>query len=275
MNWDVLDTFWQAAWPKLFDFGKTLLMALLIWIIGKKLIKMTTRIVKRAFDKASIDDGVETFLLSMIRILLYGVLIVVLAGTVGVETGSIIALLGSAGLAIGLALQGSLSNFAGGVLILILKPFRIGDYIVANGMEGTVIGIEIFYTRLRTGDNRIVVLPNGNLSNSDLINVSHEDTRRLDVTISVDYESDLPKVKTILFDIGSKLEYSLKDEEHPITSFISNYGASGIDVVLRFWVKSENYWDAKWTVNDRLKEVFDKEGIVIPYNQLDVTIKNK
>ena len=145
MNWDVLDAFWQAAWPKLFDFGKTLLIALLIWIIGKKLIKMAVRITKRAFDKANIDDGVETFLLSMIRILLYGVLVVMLAGTVGVETGSVLALLGSAGLAIGLALQGSLSNFAGGVLILILKPFRIGDYIVVNGMEGTVIGIEIFY----------------------------------------------------------------------------------------------------------------------------------
>ena len=275
MKWDVLDTFWQAAWPKLFDFGKTLLIALLIWIIGKKLIKMTTRIVKHAFDKANIDDSVESFLLSMIRIVLYGVLVVMLAGTVGVETGSIIALLGSAGLAIGLALQGSLSNFAGGVLILILKPFRIGDYIVANGMEGTVIGIEIFYTRLRTGDNRIVVLPNGKLSNSDLINVSQEDTRRLDIVISVGYESDLQKVKTILFDIGSKLEYSLKDEGHPITSFVDNYGASGIDVKLRFWTKSGDYWTAKWAVNDLLKEAFDREGIVIPYNQLDVTIKNK
>ena len=213
--------------------------------------------------------------MSVLRIVLYGVLIVILAGTVGIETGSIVALLGSAGLAIGLALQGSLSNFAGGVLILILKPFRIGDYIVANGMEGTVTGIDIFYTKLLTVDNRMVVLPNGALSNSNLINVSHEPIRRVDLVASVDYASDIKKVKAILFDIGSNLEYSFEDEGHPIQVYVDTYGDSAINVGLRFWVNAEVYWDAKWAASEQIKEKFDQAGISIPFKQLDVMIKNK
>ncbi len=275
MDFSVLESFLNAAWPKAFAIVKIIVVALLIWIIGKKVIKLVLKITKRALEKGNVDDGVESFLMSLVRILLYGVLIVILAGTVGIETGSIIALLGSAGLAIGLALQGSLSNFAGGVLILILKPFKIGDYIVANGMEGTVTGIDIFYTKLRTGDNRVVVLPNGNLSNSDLINVSHEPTRRVDVVASVDYASDIKKVKEILFDIGSNLEYSFEDEGHPIQVYVNSYEASSIDVGLRFWVNAGDYWTAKWTANELIKEKFDAAGISIPFNQLDVMIKNK
>ena len=275
MDFSVLESFLNAAWPKAFAIVKIIVVALLIWIIGKKVIKLVLKITKRALEKGNVDDGVESFLMSLVRSLLYGVLIVSLAGTVGIETGSIIALLGSAGLAIGLALQGSLSNFAGGVLILILKPFKIGDYIVANGMEGTVTGIDIFYTKLRTGDNRVVVLPNGNLSNSDLINVSHEPTRRVDVVASVDYASDIKKVKEILFDIGSNLEYSFEDEGHPIQVYVNSYEASSIDVGLRFWVNAGDYLTAKWTANELIKEKFDAAGISIPFNQLDVMIKNK
>lgn len=275
MDWEVLESFLAAAWPKAFDIVKIIVAALLIWFIGKKVIKLVLKITKHALEKADIDDGVETFLMSLIRILLYGVLIVVLAGTVGINTTSVITLLGSAGLAIGLALQGSLSNFAGGVLILVLKPFRIGDYIVVNGMEGTVTSIDIFYTKLRTGDNRVVVLPNGTLSNSDLINASQEKIRRVDVMACVDYGSDIKKVKEILFDIGSNLEYSFEDEGHPIQVYVSSYEASSIDVGLRFWVNAGDYWKAKWTVNELMKEKFDAAGISIPFNQLDVMIKNK
>ncbi|MBQ9767501.1 MAG: mechanosensitive ion channel [Lachnospiraceae bacterium] len=272
---DALEAFWSAAWPKLFEIGKVIVVALLIWYIGKKVIKLALKLVKGALERSKVDDGVQSFLMSLVRILLYGVLIVILAGTVGIETGSIIALLGSAGLAIGLALQGSLSNFAGGVLILILKPFKIGDYIVANGMEGTVTGIDIFYTKLRTGDNRVVVLPNGTLSNSDLINASQEPIRRVDMVASVDYESDIKKVKAILFDIGSNLEYSFEDEGHPIQVYVDTYGDSAINVGLRFWVNAGDYWAAKWTANEQIKEKFDAAGISIPFNQLDVMIKNK
>jgi len=275
VDWEVLETFWTAAWPKIFNLGKIIIVALLIWFIGKRVISLTLKITKRALEKGKVDDGVQSFLMSLARILLYGILIVILAGTVGIETGSIIALLGSAGLAIGLALQGSLSNFAGGVLILILKPFRIGDYIIVNGMEGTVTGIDIFYTKLKTGDNRVVVLPNGTLSNSDLINASQEPIRRVDMIASVDYGSDIKKVKAILFDIANDLEYSFEDEEHPIVVYVDTYGDSAINVGLRFWVNSGDYWNAKWTANEQIKEKFDAAGISIPFNQLDVMIKNK
>ena len=275
LDFSVLESFLDAAWPKAFAIVKIIVVALLIWIIGKKVIKLVLKITKRALEKGKVDEGVQSFLMSLVRILLYGVLVVILIGTVGIDTSSVIALLGSAGLAVGLALQGSLSNFAGGVLILILKPFKIGDYIVANGMEGTVTGIDIFYTKLRTGDNRVVVLPNGNLSNSDLINVSQEPIRRVDMVASVDYDSDIKKVKQILFDIASNLEYSFEDEGHPIQVYVNSYEASSIDVGLRFWVNAGDYWAAKWTANEQMKEKFDAAGISIPFNQLDVMIKNK
>ena len=201
VDFSVLESFLAAAWPKAFEIVKLIVVALFIWFIGKRVIKLILKVTKHALEKGKVDDGVQSFLMSLIRILLHGVLIVVLVGTIGINTTSIITLLGSAGVAIGLALQGSLSNFAGGVLILILKPFKIGDYIVAKGLEGTVTGIDIFYTKLLTTDNRLVVLPNGSLSNSDLVNVSHEPTRRVDLVASVDYGSDIKKVKTILFDM--------------------------------------------------------------------------
>ena len=226
-------------------------------------------------EKGKVDEGVQSFLMSLVRIALYAILIVVLVGTVGIETTSIAAMFASAGVAIGLALQGSLSNFAGGVLILILKPFKIGDYIVAKGLEGTVVSIDIFYTKLLTVDNRLVVLPNGSLSNSDLVNVSHEPTRRVDLVASVDYGSDIKKVKAILFDIGSNLEYSFEDEGHPVQVYVNSYEASSIDLGLRFWVNAEDYWTAKWEATEQIKEKFDAAGISIPFNQLDVMIKNK
>jgi len=275
MDFSVLESFLAAAWPKAFEIVKIIVVALLIWFIGKKLIKLALKVTKRALEKGKVDDGVQSFLMSLIRILLYGVLLVVLVSTVGINTTSIITLLGSAGVAIGLALQGSLSNFAGGVLILILKPFKIGDYIVAKGLEGTVTGIDIFYTKLLTTDNRLVVLPNGSLSNSDLVNVSHEPTRRVDLVASVDYGSDIKKVKTILFDIGSNLEYSFEDEAHPVQVYVNSYEASSIDLGLRFWVKAEDYWTAKWEATEQIKNKFDAAGISIPFNQLDVMIKNK
>ena len=275
MDASVLRTFWEAAWPTVFAIVKTIVVILLIWFVGKKLIGLALKITKRALEKGKVDEGVQSFLMSLIRILLYAVLIVVLVSTVGINTTSIITLLGSAGVAIGLALQGSLSNFAGGVLILILKPFKIGDYIVAKGLEGTVTGIDIFYTKLLTTDNRLVVLPNGSISNSDLVNVSHEPTRRVDLVASVDYGSDIKNVKSILFDIGNNLEYSFEDEGHPVQVYVDTYGDSAINLGLRFWVKAEDYWSAKWEATEQIKEKFDAAGISIPFNQLDVMIKNK
>lgn len=270
---DALALFWSAAWPKLLEIGKLLIAAVLIWIIGKKVIKFALKIAKRALERGKVDGGVQSFLMSMLRIVLHGVLVVILAGTVGIETGSIIALLGSAGLAIGLALQGSLSNFAGGVLILILKPFKIGDYIVANGMEGVVTGIDIFYTKLCTTDNCVVVIPNGSLSNSNIKNVTKEPLRRVDLIASVAYESDIKLVKRLLFELASGVEYLVEDEAHPVQVYVDAYGESAINLGLRFWTKTENYWSAKWEATEKMKEVFDRNQISIPYNQLDVMIK--
>lgn len=277
MSFDIstIIAFFTAVWPTVFSIIKLIVIALLIWFIGKRVIGLILKVTKHALEKGKIDEGVQSFLMSLVRIALYAILIVVLVGTVGIETSSIAAVFASAGVAIGLALQGSLSNFAGGVLILILKPFKIGDYIVAKGLEGTVTSIDIFYTKLLTTDNRLVVLPNGSLSNSDLVNVSHEPTRRVDLTASVDYSSDIKKVKTILFDIGSNLEYSFEDETHPVQVYVNSYEASSIDLGLRFWVKAEDYWTAKWEATEQMKAKFDAAGISIPFNQLDVMIKNK
>lgn len=268
-----LEAFWAEVWPRLWNLGKVVLAAILIWIIGKKVIKLVLKITKRALERGRADEGVQSFLMSLLRFILYGVLIIILAGTVGIETGSVVALLASAGLAVGLALQGSLSNFAGGVLILILKPFKIGDYIVANGMEGVVTGIDIFYTKLRTGDNRVVVLPNGALSNSNITNVTQEPLRRVDLVASVAYESDIKLVKRLLFELGSGSAYSMEDEAHPVQVYVDTYGDSAINLGVRFWVKAEDYWNAKWEANEKMKEVFDRNQISIPYNQLDVMIK--
>lgn len=271
MDTNVLQSMWDAFWPKAFDLGKTLIIVLLIWIIGKKLIKLALNLLKKGLERGKVEAGVETFLMSLVRIVLHGILILTIAGTIGFETTSVVTLVGSAGLTIGLALQGSLSNFAGGVLILILKPFVIGDYIVVGGDEGTVTSIDIFYTKLLTPDNRCIVLPNGALSNSNLVNVTNQKKRRIDLVISVAYDSDIDKVKAVLLDLAKNHEFVLQEE--PQMAFISQFAASSIDMNLRFWVASENYWTTLWDMREKVKAAFDANGITIPFNQLDVSIK--
>lgn len=270
-----IEIFLTAAWPKILEFCKLLILALVIWFIGKKLIKAVLALTKKAMEKSKLDASVASFLLSIEKVALYVVLVVTIAGTVGIQTTSVITVLGSVGLTVGLAVQGSLSNFAGGVLILILKPFRVGDYICAMGQEGSVVGIDIFYTKLLTVDNRAVVLPNGALANGCIVNVTKEPTRRVDLFASVSYESDVKLVKKLLHELASELTYSFEDEAHPVQVFVNEYGESAIQLGLRFWVKAEDYWTAKWDACEKMKEVFDANGISIPYNQLDVMIKNK
>lgn len=272
---DSMEVFLSAAWPRVFEFCKLVLLALIIWIVGKKLIGIALKLIHKAMEHAKLDASVISFLMSLIRIVLYSVLLVSIAGTVGIQTTSVITVLGSVGLTVGLALQGSLSNFAGGVLILVLKPFRIGDYIVAQGQEGVVTGIDIFYTKLLTVDNRAVVLPNGALANGSIVNVTHEPIRRVDLFASVAYDSDIKLVKKLLFELASTLELSFEDADHPVQVFVNEYASSSINIGLRFWVKAEDYWTAKWDACERIKEVFDANGISIPFNQLDVMLKNK
>ena len=249
------------------------IVAIIIFAIGRKLINLLVKILDKSFRKSSMDLGVIKFLNSFIRISLNIVLIVVIAGFVGLETTSLATIIGSAGLAIGLSLQGSLSNFAGGVLVLILKPFTIGDYIISGSNEGVVKGIDIFYTRLLTADNKLVVIPNGALSNSPITNVTNQDIRRVDIVVGVDYSEDIRKVKNLLSDIANNCELIEKDKGVDI--FVDELASSSVNIGFRVWAKTENYWKVKWDMNENIKYEFDKAGISIPFDQLDVSIKKE
>ncbi len=248
-----------------------ILIAIIIYYVSTKLIKFVMNVTEKAMQKANVDAGVQSFIKSALRIVLYIVLAFIIISYLGIATTGIAALFASAGVTVGLALQGSLSNLAGGVLILILKPFKIGDYIVACGEEGTVTDIEIFYTKLSTVDNRKIVIPNGALSNSNITNVSHEEFRRVDLVLGVSYESDVKTVKNILADIAAKNEMVLKDRD--INIYINEFAASSIDFGFRVWTKAENYWTLKWQLMEDVKAAFDANNIEIPFNQLDVNMK--
>ena len=184
---------------------------------------------------------------------------------------SVIALLGSAGLAVGLALQGSLANFAGGVLILVMKPFMVGDYIIVDGLEGTVISIDIIYTKLQMIDNKTVIMPNGKLADSNITNVTREDKRRIDLVIAVDYSENIKKVRSVLSQVIESEPDILREE--PIDIVVGDLNRSSVDMIVHVWVNKEDYWSVRWDMLEKIKEKFDEEQIVIPYDQLDVTLK--
>jgi len=252
-----------------------IIIALLIYWIGNKLIKFLVDLTGKAMEKAHLDEGVQSFLKSALKIVLFVVLVFGIISYLGIATTGIAALFASAGVTVGLALQGSLSNLAGGVLILVLKPFKVGEYIVACGVEGTVTSIEILCTKLRTGDNKVVIVPNGTLANSNITNVSREEFRRVDFVFGVAYDSDLKLVKNLLQTAGEKHELVLKDEDHEIKVFINEFGASSIDFGFRVWCKNSDYWTVKWELMEQVKDAFDANNIEIPFNQLDVNMKNQ
>ena len=244
-----------------------------IWFIGARVIKLARKLVKKMLEKAHVDKGVITFLDNFVKFGLYAILVLIILGIFKVDTTGIAAAVASAGVAIGLALQGSLSNLAGGVLILLLRPFKVGDYIVAAGIEGTVSEIQMFATKLITVDNRVIVVPNGTLSNGTIINVSALDKRRLDITASIAYGADLKTAKSVLMSLLEDCEYVLKEEGYDV--FVSNLGASSVDLNVRLWVKKEDYWTAKSYVTENIKLRLDANNIEIPFNQIDVHIENK
>ena len=252
-----------------------ILVALVIYWLGNKLIKFVLGLTDKAMNKAHLDEGVQSFLKSALKIVLFIVLVFIIISYLGIATTGLAALFASAGVTVGLALQGSLSNLAGGVLILILKPFKVGEYIIACGDEGTVTSIEILCTKLRTGDNKVIVIPNGALANSNITNVSREEFRRVDFVFGVAYDSDLKLVKSLLQTAGERHELVLKDEDHAIKVFINEFGASSIDFGFRVWCKNSDYWTVKWDLMEQVKEAFDANNIEIPFNQLDVNMKNQ
>ena len=256
--------------PDVISFGMRMVLAIIVFIIGKKLIDIIRKIVRRSLEKSTVDKGVEQFTDSLLKCVLYFILIISLVKQFGVDTTSLAALLASGGVALGLALQGSLSNFAGGVLILLLKPFVVGDYIIedAHGNEGTVKEIQIFYTKLATIDNKTIVIPNGSLSNTSLTNVTAKDERRLDIIVGIAYDSDLKKAKQLIETILREDEKILQEEQ--IVVYVDNLGESSVDIGLRAWVRTEEYWTTRWRVLEEIKLTFDREGIDIPFPQVTV-----
>ena len=252
-------------------FLKGLIIAIIILMIGKKLIKLIIHILGKYFVRSKLDYSVTRFLTAFIRAILYIILLVLAVRFIGVDTSSIVALVGSVGLTLGLALQGSLSNFAGGVLILILKPFRTGDYIIIGSNEGTVTSIDIFYTKLVTFDNRLLIMPNGVLSNTNIVNVTNEPRRRLDINLPINYSENIKKVRDILLSIVQNNEMVLQD--YDITVVVNSFDPSSINIGLRVWVATENYWPLKWGLLEQIKSQFDENEITIQLNQLDVNLK--
>ena len=261
--------------PNIIGFGIKVILALIFFFLGSKVIKWLRKIVRRSFERTNVDAGVAQFVDSMLKFGLYALLIFMIATNFGIESSSIAALIASAGVAIGLAVQGSLSNFAGGILILLLKPFAVGDYIIVTqeGIEGTVKEIQIFYTKLATVDNQRVVVPNSILTSNSLTNVTARPERQLDLKVGIGYDSDLKKAKKLIEDMLYSDPSVIQDEE--IKVFVDSLGDSAVMIGLRAWVKTEEYWATRWRLTEQIKLTFDIEGIEIPYNQLTVNVKSE
>lgn len=271
---ELIEKFFEELPQKALGLGLRILLALICLFIGIQIIKLARKVLKKSLIKAKADIGVIQFLDSFAKALLYIILIFLIAQGFGVDAASIVALLGSAGVAIGLAIQGSLSNFAGGVLILLLKPFKVGDYIKEDhkGNEGTVTEIQLFYTKLTTADNRIIILPNGTLANTSMTNVTEASIRRLDIMVSITYNSDIRKAKEVLTDMLLKDTATLKNQEMFV--YVDALADSSIHLGLRSWVKKEDYWEAKWRLTEQTKYVLDATNIHIPIPQVEIHQNN-
>ena len=253
---------------KIISYLPSIIAALVILILGLWVIKLIVGRIRKVMEKREVDPGVRGFTLSILGVVLKILLFIVIITKLGVETTSFAAILAAAGLAIGLALQGSLSNFAGGVLIIILKPFRIGDFIDAQGESGTVTEITIFYTFLTTVDNQRVVIPNGQLSNNKVVNYSTEPIRRNAMAVGISYDSDIKKTREVLLDIVKSDERTLKDPEPVVV--VTGLGDNSVDLSLRFWAKTEDYWALNFDTQEKLKTELEDAGISFPFPQRDV-----
>ena len=254
----------------LVNFSGKLFFAILIIVIGLRLVKFLMKRIKnsRAFKK--IEKSSQTFIASILNILLKGIVFLTAITELGIPMTSVIAILGSAGLALGLALQGGLSNIAGGLMIMIFKPFKVGDFVDTHEDSGTVKEINIFHTVLKTYDNRLIVIPNGVMSNDVIINYSAMEKRLLDLEFSVDYNSDIDKVKDILTKLATESKYRVKEDE--ILVALKEHAESSLKFTLRIWVLKDDYWKAKFELLENVKKTFDKEKINIPYPKLDVNL---
>lgn len=264
---------WYSLPEKAFDLVIRILLAVVFFAIGVQLIKLIRKVIEKSMKRANAEIGAVQFVDSFLKISMYVVLVLMLAASFGLDAASIVAVLGSAGVALGLALQGSLSNLAGGVLILVLKPFRVGDYIIegVTNKEGQVTEIQIFYTRLVTPDNKVIVLPNGTLANNNLVNVTAADCRRLDIKIGISYASDLKRAKKALEEVLDADPKIMPEKEKKVV--VDELADSCIKILVRCWFMNEDFWEGKWRLTEECKYALDKAGVEIPYPQLDVHLK--
>ncbi len=268
----LIQTYVQQLPDKALRFGIRVLLALVVFFIGVQVIKLVRGIVRRSLKRGNADIGVSQFLDSFIKTVLYILLLFMIASGFGLDATSVVALLGSAGVAIGLAIQGSLSNFAGGVLILLLKPFRVDDYIKVDndGHEGTVKEIQLFYTKLSTPNNHVVIIPNGTLSNSSILNMSTLTERRMDILVGISYDADIRQAREVIMKVLEEDESVLATKDRRV--FVDTLADSCVNLNVRCWADNETYWECKWRITEKIKYALDEAGISIPYPQLDVHI---
>lgn len=268
-------TYLQNHIPDFISFGVKVVFALVFFFIGRIVIRWIRKLVRKSMQRSGADKGVEQFVDSLLKFSLYFLLLFMIGTKFGIDASSVAALIASGGVAIGLAMQGSLSNFAGGVLILLLKPFEVGDYIIedTNKNEGTVKEIQIFYTKLTTIDNKTIVIPNGILTNNSLTNATAKDERRLDLRVDISYDADLKKAKALIMDVLNDDPAVLREDE--IVVFVDELGESSVVLGARAWTKSADFWQAKWRILENIKEKMDENQIEIPYRQLTVHMNKK
>lgn len=269
----LLENYLKGLLPSLISFGLSVIGAVLVYVIGVRVIRWIRRLFAKMLRRHNVDEGVCQFLDAIVKVAGYFILILMILGFFGVTTASVVAVLGSAGLTLGLALQGSLSNFAGGVLILLLKPFTVGDYIIEESgkKEGTVQEISIFYTTLLTADHYTVVIPNGTLANNSITNLTKSGSRRLDIKVGISYESDIRRAKQVLLQVAGQLEYRMQGEE-PVV-LVDELADSSVNLIVRAWTDPDSYWDARWELNEQIKLALDEAGIEIAFPQLDVHVR--
>ena len=260
----------EKAGPWFLDLCWKLLIALAVFLIGKKAIGFIRRFAGRSFERAGVEAGASKFLKSLIEVCLYGILVFMIAGQLGLNTASLVTILGTASLALSLSLQGTLQNFAGGVLLLLVKPFKVGEYIICPEGEGTVSMIGLVYTTLLTADNKRITIPNGSLANSTVTDVTAMEKRRLDLLVGIGYQADIKAAKEILE--RSFREHPLICKEEDITVFVDSLGDSAVTLGVRGWTAPGDYWKAKWDLLETIKLSFDEAGIEIPFSQVDVHI---
>lgn len=251
-------------------YAPKVVMALVAWMIGSWIISKLVKVMDNIMTKRGFDESLRPFLVSLAKILLKVLLFITIAGILGIDTTAFAAVIAAMGLAIGMALQGSLGNFAGGVLILLFKPFKVGDLIAAMGFTGVVEEIQAFSTKLVTPDNKTIILPNGPLSSAPIENISTKGEIRVDMTFGIGYSDDIDKAKATIKEVFDACPFLLKDKEHDI--FVSELGDSSVNFAVRPWAKSSNYWDVYFYMHENLKKAFDKNNIGIPYPTMDINL---